>query len=106
LCRRKQDADLRNDYRIGVLASIVANLTRGKEDKPAEPADFFPGLPKSKPQVQSSETQMAFISGLVESQGGTTQVKVVDRASVDAEFEEARLAFERVRTGGTERSAG
>lgn len=32
--------DLRADYRTGILASLVANLMIGKNQKPAEPIDF------------------------------------------------------------------
>lgn len=35
---------LHDDTRFGILASIVANLFRGKHDRVAGPADFFPAL--------------------------------------------------------------
>lgn len=33
--------DLRADYRTGLLASMLANLVRGKNDKPLTPKDFI-----------------------------------------------------------------
>lgn len=33
--------DLRNDFRTGILASIISNMFREKRDKPLTPVDFM-----------------------------------------------------------------
>ena len=38
--------DERADYRAGVVASVVANIHRGKDVKPFKPLDFMPFVEK------------------------------------------------------------
>ena len=84
----------------------MSNLVRGKDDPVAEPADFFPELPRSKPRVQSDSEQRALLDGLITELGGKRQTASVDKNAVAAEFEEAQRAFERARAGGADRVAG
>jgi len=43
-------AEAKTDYRFGVVASIIANVNRGKNRRPFKPADFFESLQTKRVQ--------------------------------------------------------
>jgi formiminotetrahydrofolate cyclodeaminase len=48
----------RADLRTGILASLVANVTRGKDQKPYGPAEFMPDFePKEESDGAKTEQQ-------------------------------------------------
>ena len=57
----------RADWRSATLAAILANQWRGREDRPAEPADFVPdflGEGKQAAQAMDLEQTLAWARGL------------------------------------------
>lgn len=50
-----------DDYRAGVIASILCNIHKEKGSKPAEPADFFSSLPRSKPREMSPSEMLSYL---------------------------------------------
>lgn len=60
--------EIRDDWRIGVLCALVANMVRPKSRRPYSPAEFMwqqPGAPKKK---QSAEELKAVFMGIMEAQ--------------------------------------
>lgn len=53
--------DRRGDIQAGMLASVYANIHRGKDSRPFSPADFIPQfeIPERKPQTP--EQQLDFM---------------------------------------------
>lgn len=49
------------DYRAGLIASILCNIHRQEGSEAMEPADFFTDLPRSKPRAMSGEEIMAHL---------------------------------------------
>lgn len=49
------------DYRAGLIASILCNIHREQGTEATEPADFFTDLPRSKPRTMSGEEIMAHL---------------------------------------------
>ncbi len=63
------------DYRAGVIASLLANQWRSKDDEkpPAEPGDFFPSLPKLRDCVEPEEPwkrDLKLVRALAQTFGG------------------------------------
>ena len=51
----------RLDLAAGIIAATVANVNRGKSQKPFSPADFVPDFDDRPKQSQSWEEQMALV---------------------------------------------
>lgn len=53
--------DRRGDIQAGMLASVLANIHRGKDTRPFSPTDFIPkfDLPERRPQTP--EEQLNFM---------------------------------------------
>jgi len=70
LLKRKQKLRKSNkrkaDYRAGIVASTIANVFRGKEQKPFKPDDF---MPKEK-KKQDWRTQLQMVEMLNKALGG------------------------------------
>ena len=50
----------RADLRAGIVASTIANVNRGKGQKPFKPSDFMPDFEPKKPQT--AEQMAAFMT--------------------------------------------
>lgn len=48
---------VREDYRAGVLASLVANAMKGKDDIASHPADFFHSLEHLRPELTPEQME-------------------------------------------------
>ena len=55
---RKQSQD-REDFRAGLVASILCNANRAKGTSPAHPWDFFPGLKPKRARRQTTAEALA-----------------------------------------------
>lgn len=49
------------DYRAGVIASILVNIHKEQGAKPAEPSDFFGSLPRSKAREMTPQQMLAYL---------------------------------------------
>lgn len=49
------------DYRAGLIASILCNIHRKEGDTPLEPADFFGNLPRSGKREMTPEQILAHL---------------------------------------------
>jgi hypothetical protein len=58
LRRHKQTTD-REDYRAGLVASILVNVNRRPGSAPAQPGDFFPSLKPPKRRRQTTAEALA-----------------------------------------------
>lgn len=66
-------SDERADWRAALVASVMAETHRGqtKRKKPYQPKDFL--LKFEKPQVQTWQSQLAFVEMLNAAFGGTDE---------------------------------
>lgn len=56
---------LHTDTQFGILASIVANLFRGRNDRTAGPADFFPALKAAEvKQAEQDRAKQQYLRGI------------------------------------------
>lgn len=62
----------RDDIRAGVIASTVANVYRGKTQKPLSPTDFVPefGRRREEPLVEAMMAQMGMIAAVQNAAAG------------------------------------
>ncbi len=44
---------MQEDFRFGILASLLANRHRGRGAKPWQSWDFFPSIPRPRPRRMS-----------------------------------------------------
>jgi hypothetical protein len=60
---RFNEATQREDFRCGLIASVTANFSMGKDPKqpPLMPQDFFPNLPQPQEETEAPPDQMIAI---------------------------------------------
>lgn len=76
------EREKRRDLRIGILASLTANLWRDpKRSKPVKPQDFFASLMPPK-RVQTPEEQRNYLLAMVRARQG--EVKRIPREEYEA----------------------
>jgi len=65
----------RDDFRAGIVASVIANVNRGKGAKPFTPQDFMPrpAEKKAAPPKQPAEEQIALARAITKANGGTVK---------------------------------
>jgi hypothetical protein len=54
----------RADLRAGIIASVIANVNRGKGQNPFTATDFMPYLEKSKDELSSEAATRAHLAAL------------------------------------------
>lgn len=63
--------ETRGDLRAGIVASVIANVHRGKGQKAFQPTDFLPEFGRPERQGQSVEDQVRIAELLTAAFGGT-----------------------------------
>ena len=72
---------VREDLRAGVLASMIANALRGKDDIAAHPADFFASLEDLRPGPLTAEQMEAKLDSVFGAVNRDHDRKVTDAES-------------------------
>jgi hypothetical protein len=69
---RLEPFEQRADYRMAVLASLLANANRDEKKKPEPytPKDFMPQAQREEPPAQTMEQQLTIVQMLHEAFGG------------------------------------
>lgn len=88
--------DQAQDYRAGVIASVIANCNIGRDAEPFKPSDFFPSLKELEAEGQEGQGDalddlMAFHAGL----GGTVVMREADGTVVRTEDLEPPMPVKR-----------
>ena len=78
--------EVRDDYRMAILASVVANCHRGKKGRKAKPMDFMPKFGEDKEQTPE-EMQAKLKRALMQAQKADNQKQIVDSKGEPIESE-------------------